>query len=228
MTGEQQPDNWVVERQAGDVLYQAGDAATCCFVVAAGELELTREGLAVARLGPGDACGVLGLLQGTPQALGARVTKDARLLRLEAADLGRAAAHPELGLLLLRALARQLEAALAPATTAVPVARRPRLVADDGHEFVLPAEGSALVGRGDAASGHKPDLDLAALDAKRSLSRRHARLRCEGPAWLVGAEPRAANGTFVNGERLAAGQEQPLREGDVLLFGNVRVTYREA
>lgn len=227
MAGKQPRDNWVVEHRSGQVLYSEGDASACGYVVVAGEVELLARGVVVSRLGPGDVCGLLGLSQGTPQALGARVAKDARLLRLEAADLGRATAHPELGALLLRALARQLEAALAPATAAAPAARRPRLVADDGHEFVLPAEGSALVGRGDAASGHKPDLDLSALDAKRSLSRRHARLRREGPAWRVGAEPRAANGTFVNGERLAAGQEQPLREGDVLLFGNVRVTYRE-
>ncbi len=176
MTGQQQPDNWIVERKAGEVLYQAGDAATCCFVVAAGELELTREGAAVARLGPGDVCGLLGLSQGTPQALGARVAKDARLLRLEAADLGARRPTPSSGRC---CCGRSLASSRPPWPR--PAARRPRLVADDGHEFVLPAEGSALVGRGDAASGHKPDLDLSALDAKRSLSRRHARLRREGP-----------------------------------------------
>ncbi len=229
MSGRPQADNWVVEHGPGDVLYRAGDAAACAYVVVAGQLELLARGAVLASLGPGDVCGLLGLLQGTPQALTARVAKDARLLRLEAPDLGRLAGHPELATLLLRALARQLEAALLPpAPGAPPAAHRPRLVAEDGREFVLPPEGTALVGRGDAASGHRPDLDLSPLDTQRSLSRRHARLRREGQAWLVSAEPRAANGTFVNGERLAASREQPLREGDLLLFGNVRVTYREA
>ena len=228
MSGRPQAENWVVEHRPGDVLYRAGDAAACAYVVVDGEVELLAHDAVLARLGPGDVCGLLGLLQGTPQALAARVAKDARLLRLEAPDLGRAAGHPELGTLLLRALARQLEAALLPPVrAAAPAPGRPRLVAEDGHEFALPAAGSALVGRGDAASGHQPDLDLSALDTQRSLSRRHARLRREGQVWLVSAEPRAANGTFVNGERLAASREQPLREGDVLLFGNVRVTYRE-
>lgn len=228
MSGKPQPDSRAVEHRGGETLYAEGDAAACAYVVVDGELELLVHDVVVAKLGPGDVCGLLGLLQGTPQALTTRVAKDARLLRLEAPDLGRLAGHPELATLLLRALARQLEGALLPPAPAAPRApRRPRLVAEDGREFVLPPEGTALVGRGDAASGHKPDLDLSPLDTQRSLSRRHARLRREGQAWLVSAEPRAANGTFVNGERLAVGREQPLREGDVLLFGNVRVSYRE-
>lgn len=229
MPVKQPPDKWVVEHDAGGVLYQAGDAAACAYVVVTGEVELLARDAVVARLGPGDVCGLLGLLQGTPQALTARAATEARLLRLAAADLGHATGHPEIHALLLRALARQLEVVLLPSPPATPAAApRPRLVAEDGREFALPAEGTALVGRGDAASGHKPDLDLSPLDTRRSLSRRHARLRREGQAWLVSAEPRAANGTFVNGERLASGQERPLREGDELLFGNVRLSYREA
>lgn len=239
MSANEASASWVVERRAGDVLFQPGDAADCAYVVVAGELELTAGAASVARLGPGDTCGLLALLEGTPQALGARALTDARLLRLEAADVGRVTAEPGLAAQLLRAVARQLEATLRPAPepaqrpapepSAVPErGLRPRLVTEEGGlEFPLPAEGTLLVGRGDPRSGHKPDVDLSLVDTRRSLSRRHARLTRRGEAWLVREEPRAANGTFVNGERLAPGQERELRNGDELLFGSVRTRYVE-
>ena len=49
-----------------------------------------------------------------------------------------------------------------------------------------------------------------------SVSRRQAELRQEGGIWKV-RDLGSANGTFVNGERLAG--EQPLRPGDEIAFG---------
>lgn len=237
MPGNESAPSFTVERKAGEALFQQDDPAEAAYVLLAGELELTSTtadgSQAVARLGPGDVCGLLALLEGTRHALGARALTDARLVRLGPGDLGRVVAQPELAGQLLRALARQLEAALRPAAAPPATKRstgpRPRLVAEEsGLEFLLPAEGSALVGRGDTRSGFKPDLDLSALDTRRSLSRRHARLLRRDETWLVSEEPRAANGTFVNGQRLTPGQARELHDGDELLFGNVRARFRES
>jgi len=49
-----------------------------------------------------------------------------------------------------------------------------------------------------------------------SVSRRQAEFRREGPGWIV-RDLGSANGTFVNGERLAA--DRPLQPGDEISFG---------
>ena len=75
--------------------------------------------------------------------------------------------------------------------------RRPYLLVIDGSSatmFPLPPAGEVVIGRGRDA--HLQLQDPAA-------SRRHARLRCD-PAGCVLTDLGSHNGTFVNGERLAA------------------------
>ncbi|MDQ7086719.1 MAG: FHA domain-containing protein [Acidobacteriota bacterium] len=74
----------------------------------------------------------------------------------------------------------------------------------------------------------QPEIDLTGVDTHRSVSRRHSRLTRSSEGWMVAEEVGALNGTFVNGVRLAPGQQVLLRDGDVVSFGMVRVVYREA
>ena len=79
-----------------------------------------------------------------------------------------------------------------------------------------------LVGRTDPVTGVKPELDLGAFDANRTLSRHHAKILREGALYFVRDEG-GANGSFVNGERVNSGVSVALKPGDKLRFGSVEV-----
>ena len=82
--------------------------------------------------------------------------------------------------------------------------------------------------RPDPATGAIPEINLGPLDLARSLSRRHARLFVAGASVSLREEPGVANGTWVNGERLAAGQSVTLSAGDTLRFGAIEVEFGAA
>jgi hypothetical protein len=112
-------------------------------------------------------------------------------------------------------------AAPAPAPVASP-AGAPRLVhVESGTEFPLPGDREVGVGRLDPVTNLSPEIDLTALDPQRSLSRRHARVACRGGRFYLREEIGTANGTFVEGERLATGVERLLEPGARVRFGRV-------
>jgi len=80
-----------------------------------------------------------------------------------------------------------------------------------------------LIGRPDPAAGINPEVDLGPFNSNGTLSRRHARIAREGSLYFLREETGVANGTFVNGERLQAGQKVPIRPGDKLRFGLIDV-----
>jgi hypothetical protein len=82
-----------------------------------------------------------------------------------------------------------------------------------GAEFVI--------GRHDSASGITPDLDLTAYGAlEKGVSRLHAALR-RGEDVLSIVDLDSANGTYLNGQRLAAHQPRLLRDGDEIRLGKL-------
>lgn len=85
-----------------------------------------------------------------------------------------------------------------------------------------------LVGRLDPATGAIPEINLGPLDLARSLSRRHARLLVTGNSVSLREEPGVSNGTWVNGERLTAGQTVALEPGDKLRFGAIELEFGTA
>jgi len=76
-----------------------------------------------------------------------------------------------------------------------------------------------IVGREDPAKGVAVDFDLTGLDVNIHSSRRHAQIICNPDQFFV-RDLRSANGTFVNGERLAAGERRQIFDGDQLQFGS--------
>ena len=64
-----------------------------------------------------------------------------------------------------------------------------------------------LIGRPDPAAGIDPEIDLGPFNSNGTLSRRHARIAREGSLYFLREETGVANGTFVNDERLQAGQK---------------------
>jgi hypothetical protein len=78
-----------------------------------------------------------------------------------------------------------------------------------------------ILGRSDNASSQKPDLDLTPYGAlDMGISRIHAAInRNEGILTLV--DMGSANGTHLNGQRLAPDHPRVLRDGDEIRLGNL-------
>src|SRR5262245_39311440 len=84
-----------------------------------------------------------------------------------------------------------------------------------------------VVGRFDRSSGYAPEVDLSALDTKRTLSRRHAAITRDADGWHLSEPKPTGNGTFVNDARVGAGARIKLSDGDRLRFGLVETVFSE-
>nr|MBN1229872.1 FHA domain-containing protein [Anaerolineae bacterium] len=92
----------------------------------------------------------------------------------------------------------------------------------DASEPLTIAPGTeVLIGRRDTSSGIVPDLDLTNYGAlEKGVSRVHAALR-RGDDVLSLVDLDSANGTFINGQRLASNQPRLVRDGDEIRLGKL-------
>jgi len=67
-------------------------------------------------------------------------------------------------------------------------------------------------------AGRLGSLEIVLDDS--SVSRRHAELRCTEEGWFV-RDLGSTNGTYVNGVRIYAPSEQPIRPRDIIQFGKI-------
>ncbi len=87
------------------------------------------------------------------------------------------------------------------------------LLGRDNYTLGRSAEGQAVV----------PDVDLSPYDAyEQGVSRMHAELRVERDSVYV-LDLESANGTLVNGKRLQAQKPHPVRHGDIIQLGRMRL-----
>ncbi len=110
------------------------------------------------------------------------------------------------------------------------------LIAEDGYRVAIPAGDVIVVGREDARLGTRPDVDLnPAGGSAAGVSRRHCRLlrgaaapagsTATGPfSWQV-EDLRSTNYTTLNGRVLQAHVPVPLRNGDNLRLGKLRLQF---
>ncbi len=108
------------------------------------------------------------------------------------------------------------------------------LIAEDGYRVDIPAQDVIVVGREDARQGVRPDIDLNPAGASAAgVSRRHCRLLrgagasagSTGPfSWQV-EDLRSTNYTTLNGRVLQAHVPVPLRDGDNLRLGKLRLQF---
>jgi CRP-like cAMP-binding protein len=101
------------EYAAGDVIYEAGDASRVLYVIQAGQVELVRDGAdgprSVARHGPGEFFGEMGVLAGRPRSLRAVAASASRLLELDRDTFeSMCVERPEIALRMIRRLAARL------------------------------------------------------------------------------------------------------------------------
>ncbi len=137
---------------AGDVIFAEGDPGDHLYVIRRGEVELSRMSSdgeqPLARLGPGDFFGELGVVLGEPLPMRATAVKRTILLKLDRETLeSMCMAQPEIGIRMIRVLASRLIQserklwALAADAQVRPVVRallRHALPAEGGKGIMIP------------------------------------------------------------------------------------------
>ena len=84
---------------------------------------------------------------------------------------------------------------------------------------------SNLLGRTDPHSNIFPEIDLSRFDRETKVSRRHARIWCEGDTFLV-EDLGLVNGTVINDSvRLAPRQPRVLDSGDRIRLGETTLHF---
>ena len=159
------------ERQfeAGEVIYQAGDAGTGLFVIQSGEVELSRpcvgETRLFARLSRGEFFGEMSLLVGGSRQERAVALSKARLLELDAATFQRMCIdRPEVTIRVLRRIAERVQ-------------ELERRLAAVGADDLLRPVVRALLGRLRAGEeGGRVETNLRALAQEAGLSMLEAHL----------------------------------------------------
>ncbi|MDX2077582.1 MAG: response regulator [bacterium] len=82
---------------------------------------------------------------------------------------------------------------------------------------------SMTIGRGDADSPKRPEVDLAPYNGyEHGVSRTHAIISARNSRVSI-RDLGSSNGTFLNGGRLDAGQEYRLKHGDTIMFGRLEL-----
>lgn len=96
-------------------------------------------------------------------------------------------------------------------------------VLSTGRNVMLSADREILVGRLDAAHGIFPELDMTADGGlEHGVSRRHARIYTRDGTCFV-EDLDSTNGTFLNDERITPYLPYAFRDGDLLMFGTMRL-----
>lgn len=98
--------------------------------------------------------------------------------------------------------------------------------------FVFDAEKieKLVIGRADAHSAEKPEIDLREFGAlDKGVSRKHALITARNGSLSV-VDQGSPNGTYLNGQRLVAHQPRVLRDGDDIRLGHIvlRVSFERA
>jgi tRNA A-37 threonylcarbamoyl transferase component Bud32 len=124
--------------------------------------------------------------------------------------------------------ARQPLAAVAASASLRPPRPTAKLVVAGTTEldssFVLQKD-SNLLGRTDPHSNIFPEIDLSRFDRETKVSRRHARIWCEGETFLV-EDLGSVNGTVINDSvRLAPRQPRVLDSGDKIRLGETTLHF---
>lgn len=104
-------------------------------------------------------------------------------------------------------------------------APRPYLMAESGRRLDIPEKDVVIVGREDMRSGIRPDVDLTLDGASAAgVSRRHCRLLRHADGWQL-EDLMSTNFTILNGKALAAHTPAPVKNGDDVRLGKLRLKF---
>lgn len=89
-----------------------------------------------------------------------------------------------------------------------------------------PGRSEVVIGREDPVSGIFPEIDLTPHGGDEAgVSRRHARIFLQGSQLMI-EDLNSTNYTYVNQHRLTPGQPYPLKDGDELRMGRLKLNYQ--
>lgn len=94
---------------------------------------------------------------------------------------------------------------------------------DTGHVIPLVAKNEFTLGRISEGQPIMPDIDLSPYQAYAAgVSRLHGVVK-RGAHHIIFKDLGSANGSFINGKRLPANEEQMLSHGDVVALGKMKI-----
>lgn len=217
----------------GEIIFTKGEMAQVMFIILGGKVRLYNGpepmGEWSEEYGKGDFFGEGSLLEARPRTHTAIALEESDLIAINRGTFMRMIRQsPEVSIKMLQRLAqrnRELGERIDSEGTRPQKRAHTSQVAQlvsvlTGKSFPILAHGS-LIGRFDPTTGVHPDIDLSEEDHNLSVSRRHARILCEHGRYFLLEEPGVANGTFIKGERLQAGDARELHPGDRVGFGMV-------
>jgi len=233
----------------GSVIFAEGDLGLAMYVIESGTVEIRKnlggKERVLATLSKGDFFGEMCMLEEEiPRSAAAYAVEDVTAVMIDQSAFTFILKHnPEIAIRMMRKLVIRLQQATELLEEAVghkveesgikdtesgaepdPNARLVEI--SSGITFPLADSRDTTVGRIDPVTGIHPDVDLTPVDGKRSISRRHARMRHEDDgSYGVIEDVGTINGTFVNGVRLVAGRLVPVVSGDTVVFGTIQCRF---
>ena len=217
----------------GEVVYRKGEMAQQMYVILAGRIRMylgvEPQGEWAEEMAKGDFFGEGSLLEPIPRFHTAVALEDSEVVAISRGTFLRMIRqNPEVSVKMMQRLAqrnRELAAKVEEGGSRGYRQQSRDLTASlvsviSGKKFRIQSHG-ALVGRFDPNTGIHPDIDLTEEDPQLSVSRRHARILCEHGRYFLVEETGVANGTYIKGDRLAAGDTRELKPGDRVGFGMV-------
>lgn len=235
----------------GSLIFDEGDLGLAMYVIESGTVEIRKklggEERVLATLGKGDFFGEMCMLEEEiPRSAAARAVEDVTTVMIDQSAFTFILKHnPEIAIRMMRKLAIRLqqtnklledavghkvdieESGIEGTESGAAPDPNARLIEiNSGLSFPLADSRDTTVGRIDPVTGIHPDVDLTPVDGKRSISRRHARVRREEDgSYAVIEDVGTMNGTFVNGVRLVAGRATPVTNGDTVVFGTIQCRF---
>ncbi len=233
----------IIQIPKGTVIFRQGEEGNCMYVINRGKVKLTRRGVEVAVLQRGDSFGEISLLTGSPRVVDAEALEDCELLFIDELMLEEMVQkHPELGMRLLRKLAKRImsmyemldklediikgEGEEKEEKERLPENVMAWLELKDGSEKFPLKYRVTYIGRRDLSTGFFPEVDLTKYDPNRYVSRRHARIHFKNNKFYLQEEIGVLNGTFLNGHRITTGSLYPLEDEDEIRLGKVELRFR--
>ncbi len=234
----------------GSMIFAEGDLGLAMYVIETGEVEIRKnlggKDRVLATLGKGDFFGEMCMLEEeSPRSAAAYAMEDVTAVIIDQSAFTTILKHnPEIAIRMMRKLILRLQQTtglleeavghkvdieesdikVKPAAEPDPNARLVEI--ENGIIFPLADSRETTIGRVDPVTGIVPDVDLTLVDGKRSISRRHAKIRREeNGAFSVIEDIGTMNGTFVNGVRLEVGRGMPVVSGDKVVFGTIQCRF---
>jgi len=246
-------DKYKMSFKKGELIFSEGDLGSEMFIIQSGRVRIFKTidnyDQTLTILEKGDFFGEMSVLEGLPRSAAAEADEDVELIKINSANfVAMIKANVEIAIRIMRKLSLRLreanvqierlmhasaemlssaEAAIRDKPKQLSHVKAYVVSATSGKTFPL-AKDESYVGRVDRVTGTVPEVDLSEDDPKRFVSRRHAKIIRTEEGFALVEEIGTVNGTYLNNQRLTTGNPAALKNGDILTFANVALTFYQS